>query len=170
MIPSTSTPPSNPSRTPEPSPAPATIPGEEVAQGYRRLMHSLEISLAAGQNAVLTGNLATLERCTREQSGLCQELRTALQNGIARENTKRGAGTKPWRKPDPAISAGLGADVRGRALALRQALLVYGAVLVRAQLHLRVLANMLAGTSADYGPPPAAGAEPTHSTPWRKAG
>lgn len=110
-------------------------PGVELAPTRLTLMRQLQASLAQSCKALLALDLAGIERGTREQVGLSQE----LAEGFARAGRELGGDE--------------GEELRQNELGVLQALRLQSALLARARCKLRVLANMLAGPSASYGPP-----------------
>ena len=95
-------------------------------------MGELEASLDGSRKALLALDLSGIERGTREQVGLIRKFEGMKVDSIA-------------RAPD------LEKELRRQGTTIMGAVRLQAALLARAQGKLRVLANMLAGTSADYG-------------------
>ena len=93
-----------------------------------QLLAELEGSLQVGQKALLNGDLAGMEQSTCEQA----RLQHALADPGMRENLNPGA--KSVR------------DAQARVLHLGR---VQAALLLRARLRLRIIANLLAGAGGD---------------------
>ena len=126
-----------------------------------KLLRELEASLRGSRQALLALDLAGIEQGTREQVGLVRELQRfpepwmkmpgpgarLEQRSEGRENETRGTGTSER----PAWSREMAAEVRRSEEAVLQAARVQAALLARAQRKLRILANMLAGPTLNYG-------------------
>jgi hypothetical protein len=121
------------------------------------LMRQLQASLFGSRNALLALDLAGIEQGTREQV----ELSLQLAEDIRRESTPA-AKIRPLTRKHPAsglaghppeLEPELKEEIRRSEREVLQALRLQSALLVRAQCKLRVLANMLAGPSVNYGPP-----------------
>jgi len=119
-------------------PANADEPADESGLALLAWMEELEASLIGSYKALLALDLAAIERGTREQVGLVGKFQTA----------RRQSGG-PFRLPGP---PGLGRELRRSGKKVLAAARLQSALLARAQTKLRVLANMLAGPSVDYGP------------------
>lgn len=118
-------------------------PGNLAAMAWSAgaLLAELECSLEAGQRALLSRDLAGLERATSEQIGLHRSLQAlGSQNGAPKNDAT---------PLDPALAAGLRA-AQWRVLYLGR---VQAALLTRAQRSLRMLSNLLAGPGASYAAP-----------------
>ena len=109
-------------------------PGAGPAQTRLTLLRQLQASLSRSCTALLALDLAGIERGTREQVGLSQELAADLPR----------AGRE--------LAGGAREELRQNELGILQALRLQSALLARARCKLRVLVNMLAGPSASYGP------------------
>jgi len=151
--------------------APSAARNEKrIARDYPVLLNALQGSLAASQSALLRRDLAALEQCTREQFGLCGELRGVLQDKFSDTTSYIGQATERLPKAVARIESRFSPDLHSQELALRQALRVYLAVLARSRHQLRVLANMLAGPSIEYGAPSNQASQNTSPQLWRRAG
>jgi hypothetical protein len=127
-----------------------------------RLMRELEASLDASRKVLLALDLAGIERETREQVELTRKLEAVLQPGAARPVHGTGpahcAGPAHGRRPAEealfwsADSPELEEEFRRCYSRILEATRLQAALLARAQSKLRVLANMLAGRSINYGP------------------
>jgi hypothetical protein len=121
----------------------------------------LQASLSGSREALLALDLDGIEQGTREQIGLSIK----LAEDIARAKRKRREEfglplevvgeikreIKQEMKPE--IEPRMREELRQSQLGVVQALRLQSALLVRAQWKLRVLSNMLAGPSVNYGPP-----------------
>jgi hypothetical protein len=114
------------------------------------LMRELEGSLDASRKALLALDLNGIERGTREQVGLIRKLEAVLHSsGRPRVQEKQREG----QAFDSSASAcELEAERTQCQSRILQATRLQAALLARARYKLRVLANMLAGCSINYGP------------------
>jgi hypothetical protein len=105
-------------------------PGDAApgASAILQLLAELEGSLQVGQKALLNGDLAVMERSTCEQA----RLQHGLADLVMRDSVNRGAKSVH--------------DAQARVLHLGR---VQAALLVRAQLRLRIIANLLAGAEGN---------------------
>ena len=120
--------------------AKAPAPLSQSSAGLLALMEELESSLAGSHEALLKLDLAGIEQGTSHQAGLIEKL------DAIRKQSENGAIRLPARADE------LWAEIHRSRTRILQAARLQAALLARAQLKLRVLANMLAGPSADYGP------------------
>jgi hypothetical protein len=113
-------------------------------------MGELEASLHRSQRALLALDLAGIERGTCEQVGLVRELHVLLRGKTALPaNARLGENRMPaFVASTPELKEQLRASAK-RILNLAR---LQAALLVRARWKLRIVANMLAGTSGTYGP------------------
>ena len=119
-----------------PSPENSLRPSDaENSYAAIALLRELESSLCASQQALLMRDLAGLERSQGEQIGLRKSLDLLPHDA--------------WQPRDQGLAAALGSSV----LRVRQQARVQDALLNRAQRWLRILANLVAGTEANYVPP-----------------
>jgi hypothetical protein len=125
-----------------------------------KVLRELETSLNGSRRALLALDLAGIEQGTREQIGLVRELRRFPERAVKVKMIRRGREklsgleveaqetggneTVPW--PREAAE-----EIRRSELAVLQAARVQAALLARAQRKLRILANMLAGPTLNYG-------------------
>jgi hypothetical protein len=152
--------------------SPATTP-ESILAGLD-LLGELASNLEASHTAVLSHNLASIEQLTREQARLAQALeilwtRNVPPNGgeNSAQNSQKSSDSNSEKSTDENSSARLqNLRDRGLAAALRAAQLrvlhlgrVQTALLIGAQRSLTMIANLLAGPQATYGPP---GYQPVH--------
>jgi hypothetical protein len=100
------------------------------------LLGQMEASLHGSREALLARDLAGIEQGTREQRALAGEIEAVLRKGIA-----------------PSMN-GLEEELRRRQNRVLAAGRLQAALLARARRQLRVLVNMLAGSSVNYGPVP----------------
>jgi hypothetical protein len=158
QLPSSAAPPSEAASEEQPSAERARQNGPtEIAQASRGLLADLEASLQASQRALLARDVAGVEERTREQIRLHRSLEI-LWSGDAAQ-----AQTSDRVQVDSLLDAAL------RAAAIRVLHLgrVQAALLTRQQRRLRIVSNLLAGSSASYAPPQChgvthcAGREPT---------
>jgi hypothetical protein len=113
------------------------------------LMRELEASLHSSRKALLALDLAGIESENRQQVQLIRELGRLVQ---------RSPVTVPGRQPVrnrgawPAPSTEVEKELRQCCSQVLEAARLQAALLARVRAKLRVLANMLAGQSATYGP------------------
>jgi hypothetical protein len=127
-------------------------PEEEL--GRRRLawMRHLFASLSASRTALLAMDLPALERATREQFVLSRELATFVRE--TRPSSAYVRDSLLVHAPDAKHESTLTGELRRVESDVVQALLLQSALLVRMQRKIRVMANMLADRSLNYGPGP----------------
>jgi hypothetical protein len=125
-------------------------PSDELRQACLLLMRQLEASLHGSRKALLALDLVSIERETREQVGLIVGLDTVRQQAL----TPPASGIRPPKNgaPENGGEPELGEELRQSAHRILSAARLQAALLMRARSKLHVLANMLAGTSVDYGP------------------
>ncbi|MGA8837765.1 MAG: hypothetical protein WB538_19200 [Candidatus Sulfotelmatobacter sp.] len=129
----------------------------ELERTRLALMRQLQASLLASRNALLALDLAAIGQGTREQVEL--SLRLGENIGILATSAVRiGRLIEPRPASGcaalaPELEPELTADLKRAELDVMQALRLQSALLARARAKLRVLANMLAGPSVNYGPP-----------------
>jgi hypothetical protein len=133
----------------------ATTPSDELRRTRLAWMGELEASLLGSRTALLALDLAGIEQGTREQIGLIREF-DALRRRPPGE-----AGELVLAVRALELELELEKELRRCGARILEAIRLQAALLARAQYKLRVLANMAAGPSVDYGPLLAhAGAEP----------
>jgi len=98
------------------------------------LFGQLEASLHGSRKALLARNLAGIEQRTQEQRALAGKIEAVLRKGIV------------------SSAGGLQEELRQSGKRVLAAGRLQAALLARARLKLRVLANMLAGPSVNYEP------------------
>lgn len=149
--------------------------GEELLKRLT-LMRQLQASLTGSREALLALDLNGIERGTREQIGLSVKLADDIAQARRKMAAKIGLGLEaiseiklePRQEMKSEIKARMREELRQSQLAVVQALRLQSALLVRAQWKLRVLSNMLAGPSVNYGPPIERQSELTRG--WRFTG
>lgn len=137
--------------------------GDEIATLRLELMRQLQASLTKSHRAMLELDLASIRQATAEQAGLSRQLAELIWPGLEPPIIKRtilerafiGRAFAGERAP---VSTGcaprLHAELKEIEREVRQALLLQSALLGRARHKLRVMANMLADPSRNYGPVP----------------
>ena len=115
-----------------------------VPQSVATLLGELESSLLASQKALLCGDVTELERGAVEQKRLREALTLLWTSGST-------ATFETFSEPNSTL-------LRPAQLRILHLGRVQLALLARAQQSVRILANLLAGTAGDYGPPRNAGA------------
>jgi hypothetical protein len=116
-----------------------------------RLMAELEASLLCSRKALLAMDLAGIERQTGEQRALIRKFEKLLVEGRLAQPSQLQS-EKDTRSAAHLWSPGLEEKVRRKANQMAEATRLQAALLTRAQCKLRILANMLAGSSVIYGP------------------
>lgn len=116
-----------------------------------RLMVELEASLLCSRKALLALDLVALERQTEEQADLIRKFERLRVEGMVAQASQPQA-EKDARSAAHLWSFGLEEEVRRKATRIAEAARLQAALLMRAQCKLRILANMLAGSSVIYGP------------------
>jgi hypothetical protein len=137
------------------------------------VMGELQASLHSSRKAVLALDLGGIEQETGKQAGLVREFASLHGRGVgmpATENKK----PRVEREEDvpstlSAATPGLPEKFRRNADSILHAVRLQAALLARAQSKLRVLANMLAGPSVIYGPPPGQRGAPDAFV-WKRSG
>jgi hypothetical protein len=109
---------------------------EDLGRICLALMSRLEASLAGSRRALLALDLGGIERGTREQIGWVREFETLLERYRLAPLSREALAGEEFRRSGERIVA---------------VLRLQAALLARGRSKLRVLANMLAGPSADYG-------------------
>lgn len=130
--------------------APAGEPAE-LLQACLALMRGLETSLQGSRKALLVLDLAGLERGTCEQIGLVRELALIQMAHVA----SLAPGREPVQAGIPAASgydSGMKEEFRRSGNRILQATRLHAALLARVQRKLCILAHVVAGPSAPYGP------------------
>jgi hypothetical protein len=125
-------------------PANAGEQRDESGAALLAWMEELESSLLGSHRALLKLDLAGIERETSEQAGLIGKFDVVRrQSGGAFHLTGHSLTgyTTGWER-----------ELRSSVSRILEATRLQAALLARAQAKLRVLANMLAGPSVDYGP------------------
>jgi hypothetical protein len=130
-------------------PASAGEPADEAGAAFLAWMEQLEASLLGSHRALLALDLAGIERGTCEQAALLRKL-TAKKLIGKFGMVRRQSGDAVFHLPGHAVE--LGRELRRSGTRVLAAARLQSALLARAQTKLRVLANMLAGPSVDYGP------------------
>ncbi len=125
------------------------------------LLTQLEASLQRSREALLAMDLSGIERGTFEQATLAREVAASLRTRVPLPAS--GSLLRQKARPGPAfcetaLDAGLEegrlqGELFRSAHRILQASRLQAALLARARGKLRVLANVLAGPSALYGPP-----------------
>ena len=118
--------------------APLANQFEEHPRSGLALLSAIEASLEGSRNALLSFDLAGIVMRTREQDGLSRALAAFLDEASRRKGALSGPPGSP--------------DLRIIANRIQYAARVQSALLARSGAKLRVMANMLAGTSMVYGP------------------
>jgi hypothetical protein len=137
---------------PSANPEPTT---DERARSALTLVHELEASLHGSRKALLALDLAGIERETREQVRAIRKLEDVLARSMAprvgasrmaREGTLVRSGNLSELESKPEE------ELRRSCHRVLEAARLQAALLARARTKLRVMANMLAGQSVNYGP------------------
>jgi hypothetical protein len=125
---------------------PDSIAADEPVRACLALMGELEASLERSRKALLAQDLAGIERGTGEQVGLLEAIDAAVRRSVTPCTT--------WKQTRglSASSPGLEEELRHSRDRIMEAVRLQAALLARARSKLRVLANMLADPSVDYGP------------------
>lgn len=132
---------------------------DDRARARLALMRQLQASLCGSHKALQALDLAGIEQGTSEQVSLSRKLAEDLRShGVAACGKRLWDGNQ-WLD-DPAAgrvqcAPSLAEELRRSERGVWQALRLQLALLERAQCKLRVLANMLADPSRNYGPLPA---------------
>jgi hypothetical protein len=113
------------------------------------ILAKLDVSVVGSQKALLALDPEAIERRTREQIALTNELASSLDAANLPANAKAGFSNQAF----PGAACGLQKELRNRAMRVRDAARLQLALLARAQRKLRVIANVLAGREAIYGNP-----------------
>lgn len=134
-------------------------PRMALLEGAQQVLQQLEESLERGLRALLDLNCAELERETAEQRRFVLQFNDVLQR-CAQNSRVDSGGVNPKSQPERELIE----EIRLRQARVWQAARLQAAVLTRAQSKLRMLAQMLAGPSAAYGPfpPPRRSASAIH--------
>jgi|SRR5271154_4047652 len=133
------------------------------------LTRALQASLCASRKALLELNLAGIERGTSEQIELSRELAEDLRRGIGWPARERRSGED--RAPGFAVCVPqLAEELRQSEREVLQAARLQAALLARSQGKLRVLSNMLAGSSCNYGPLLARSGALAHARKFKRGG
>ncbi|MGA9543177.1 MAG: hypothetical protein WBQ85_06400 [Candidatus Sulfotelmatobacter sp.] len=139
-----------PSANPEPT-------ADDRARSALTLVRDLEASLHASRNALLALDLAGIERETREQVRSIRKLEDVLARsmaprarGMTKERALVRSGNSPEPEPEPQPEPQ--EELRRSCHRVLEAARLQAALLARARTKLRVMANMLAGQSVNYGP------------------
>jgi hypothetical protein len=133
-------------------PASAQERADALVWARLALMGELEASLHGSRKALLALDLAGIERGTCEQAGLVRELHELLRGKTALSANARAG--ESGMSASVAPTAELKKQLRASAKRILELARLQAALLSRARWKLRVLANMLAGTSSTYGPGP----------------
>ncbi|MFZ0774294.1 MAG: hypothetical protein WCA49_23760 [Candidatus Sulfotelmatobacter sp.] len=146
---------------PEDSIPGAAIPPESALQRADErvrirlaLTRDLQASLSASHKALLALDLRGIERGTSEQVGLSRKLAEDLRRG----------------RVSPAREKRLAEELRQSEREVWQAARLQAALLARAQCKLRVLSNMLADPSVNYGPLLTRSGAPPHASHFKRGG
>jgi hypothetical protein len=134
---------------------------ERFSPEHLQLLRELEASLGGSRQALLALDLAGIEQGTREQVGLVRELQKFPEIRMPKRGLKRSSEGFDGRRNGGTRETGAGErSARSQEIAeevklceqsVLQAARVQAALLARARRKLRILANMLAGTSLNYG-------------------
>jgi hypothetical protein len=116
-----------------------------------RLMADLEASLHRSRKALLALDLVAIERQTEEQADLIRKFERLLAEGMQAQASRQQA-EKDTRSAAHLWLPGPEEEIRRKAHRIAEATRLQAALLTRAQCKLRILANMLAGSSVIYGP------------------
>jgi hypothetical protein len=146
---------------PSANPVPAA---EDGARSALILIGELEASLHASRKALLALDLAGIERETREQVRSIRNLEDVLARSMAPRvrgscMTKERA-VRSGNSPEPEE------ELRRSCQRVLEATRLQAALLARARTKLRVMANMLAGQSVNYGPLVAGSSMRSRSPVW----
>jgi len=125
---------------------------DELAQARLAILGELESSLEASQKALLARDLEGIERETREQVRLQRALAILGAPDAVPVGDRAVGGARPQAEA-PQDSASGSAQTRVLHLARVQA-----ALLARAQRSAKMIAHLLAGPEAPYGPSQESGA------------
>src|SRR5258708_7844781 len=131
----------------------ASFPAQEFGAGevpiFATLLERLEISLAIGQRALLSLDVAAVERETREQNDLCREI-GVLCLGNAAAPMQHACEVGPRQ---PIIFVKGATELRAGQARILHLARVQAALLSKAQRYLAILANLRAAPEATYAPP-----------------
>jgi flagellar biosynthesis/type III secretory pathway chaperone len=122
------------------SPKPESTTALDIAHACLALLHDLETSLQASQQALLARDLPRLEQLTREQNALRRDL-------VALWTAAKTLPTKTSISEDS-----LALELRTSAARVLHLGRIQLALLDRAQRSLRALSRLIAGPQASYGP------------------
>jgi hypothetical protein len=149
---------------PSANPEPTT---DERARSALTLVRELEASLHGSRKALLALDLAGIERETREQVRSIRKLEDVLARsmaprarGMTKERALVRSGNSPEPEPEPQE------ELRRSCHRVLEATRLQAALLARARTKLRVMANMLAGQSVNYGPLVAGSGVRSRSPVW----
>lgn len=139
------------------------------------LMRQLLASLSGSREALLALDLKGIEQGTREQIGLSVKLAENIAQAKRKSSAEHGLSLEPMYEIEPEIKPRMRVErmreeLRQSQLGVLQALRLQSALLVRAQWKVRVLSNMLAGPSVNYGPPFARQSELLHGFRFARGG
>lgn len=142
-------------RTARLSPGNIWVNGDEFLSARLAVIAALEASLQRSRKALLAMDLDGIERGTREQAALLQELKAAERRAMAQTAGDETQSGEREQEDDQAFlhqrTSKRIEELRRSENRLREASLLQAALLARARHKLRVLGNMLAGSSATYG-------------------
>lgn len=128
----------------------------DFLQTRLELMRQLQASFLGSRNALLALDLAAIEQGTREQVELSLMLAEDIElrsRSVAKITSLTERGASGFAMRAPAVEPKLREELRRAECGVLQALRLQSALLVRARCKLRVLSNILAGSSVNYGPP-----------------
>jgi hypothetical protein len=111
-------------------------------------MEQLETSLLRSRNAVLDLNIKRIEQGTYEQKDITNRLEGLLRQTGFRVGCQEGLPGAVFQ----ACERGLLAEIKQRQNSIQEITRLLAALLSRQQRKLRVIASMLAGPTALYGP------------------
>jgi len=135
----------------EPMPPPTAADRVHDVMSLRlALLRELEDSLGRSRRALLALDLGGIERGTGEQLGLLRQIAAAGRGGTAMSADAIPPGHEEahaWAALSPALEK----ELRASQSRILEAARLHLALLARARAKLHVLANVLAGPSADYG-------------------
>jgi len=123
--------------------------GSPIAGPVLGLMAALEASLEGSRSALISLDVAGLAARTREQIGLSHELAAVLHQASGQIEPPSGMPdlSQPFAREQLQIES-----MRPIAHRIIFAIRLQSALLARLRIKLRVMANLLAGCSAAYGP------------------
>jgi hypothetical protein len=140
---------------------------EDIAAARLSLMKRLQASLAGSHLALLTLDLAGMEKATSEQASLARDLRMLL---VRAEAGHQNPGKRNQRLKRPGVKPERMSELGRSESCVLQALRLHSALLRRAQYRLRVITNTLAGPTSDYSPLMRKGSPSIKGLDWKCPG